>query len=208
MIESNRKVDIRVIKTKRAIREAVLQLLSEKPIDDISITELAQVAQINRKTFYNYYQNPHQILDELENELAEEFVNAVNASDWVDWYDGQNFDFHKIFACITKSVQENQETYRYLLKIKKTSDIMVKIENRLKVEAIDYFSQYWNLGEDFIVMIMEYVISGMFAVYRKWFSDGQKVPAEEVSKKIGILSIAGVNALLDAYNVDIERLKF
>lgn len=208
MIESNRKVDIRVIKTKRAIREAVLQLLSEKPIDDISITELAQVAQINRKTFYNYYQNPHQILDELENELAEEFVNAVNASDWVDWYDGHNFDFHKIFACITKSVQENQETYRYLLKIKKTSDIMGKIENRLKVEAIDYFSQYWNLGEDFIVMIMEYVISGMFAVYRKWFSDGQKVPAEEVSKKIGILSIAGVNALLDAYNVDIERLKF
>ena len=208
MLESNRKTDIRVIKTKKAIRESILQLLSEKPIDEISITELAQVAQINRKTFYNYYQAPHQILDELENELAEEFVCAVNASDWVDWYDGQNFDFHKIFSCITRSVQENRETYRYLLRIKKTSDIMIKIENRLKIEAIEYFSQYWRLGDDFISMIMEYVISGMFAVYRKWFNDGQQVPAEEVSKKIGIMSIAGVNALLDAYNVDIERLKF
>ena len=208
MLESNRKTDIRVIKTKKAIRESILQLLGEKPIDEISITELAQVAQINRKTFYNYYQTPHQILDELENELAEEFVCAVNASDWVDWYDGQNFDFHKIFSCITRSVQENRETYRYLLRIKKTSDIMIKIENRLKIEAIEYFSQYWSLGDDFISMIMEYVISGMFAVYRKWFNDGQQVPAEEVSKKIGIMSIAGVNALLDAYNVDIERLKF
>ena len=208
MPEKNRKLDIRVIKTKRAIREGVLQLLSEKSIDEISITELAQVAQINRKTFYNYYQNPHQILDELENELAEEFVAAVNASDWNDWYDGQNFDFHKIFSCITKSVQENRETYRHLLKIKKTSDIMIKIENRLKVEAIEYFSKYLDIGEDFIVMIMEYVISGMFAVYRKWFNDGQQVPAEEVSRKIGLMSIAGVNALLDAYNVDIKRWEF
>ena len=208
MLETNRKMDIRVIKTKKAIRESVLQLLSEKTIDEISITELAQVAQINRKTFYNYYQNPHQILDELENELAEEFVAAVNASDWPDWYDGENFDFHKIFSCITKSVQENKETYRYLLKIKKTSDIMIKIENRLKVEAIEYFSKYLNIGEDFIVMIMEYVISGMFAVYRKWFNDGQLVPAEEVSKKIGVMSIAGVNALLDAYHVNIKRWEF
>ena len=208
MIESNRKTDIRVIKTKKAIRESVLQLLSEKTIDEISITELSQVAQINRKTFYNYYQNPNQILDELENELAEEFVNAVNASDWSDWYDGENFDFHKIFSCITKSVQENKETYRYLLRIKKTSDIMIKIENRLKIEAIEYFSKYLDMGEDFIVMIMEYVISGMFAVYRKWFSDGQKVPAEEVSQKIGVMSIGGVNALFDAYNVDIKRWEF
>ena len=57
-------------------------------------------------------------------------------------------------------------------------------------------------------MIMEYVISGMFAVYRKWFSDGQKVPAEEVSQKIGVMSIGGVNALFDAYNVDIKRWEF
>ena len=204
MIETNRKVDIRVIKTKKAIREAVLQLLGDKTIDDISITELAEVAQINRKTFYNYYQHPYQILDELEGELAEEFVSAINASDWDDWYDGQSFDFHKIFSCVTRSVQENKETYRHLLKIKKTSDIMVKIENRLKVEAIEYFSRYLNIDKEFIVMIMEYVISGMFGVYRKWFSDGQQVPADEVAKNIGIISLGGINALLQAYNIDIK----
>lgn len=204
MLETHRKMDIRVIKTKKAIHEGVLQLLAEKPIDDISITELAQVAQINRKTFYNYYQNPYQVLDELENELVEEFVSAVNASDWDEWYNGREFDFHKIFSCITKSVQENRETYRYLLKIGKTSDIMIKIENRLKVEAVEYFSKYLDLGEDFITMITEYVISGMFAVYRKWFHDGQQIPAEEIAKKIGIMSLGGVNALLESYHIDLK----
>jgi AcrR family transcriptional regulator len=208
MLETNRKVDIRVIKTKKAIREGVLQLLSEKTIDDISITELAQISQINRKTFYNYYQNPHQVLDELESELVEEFVCAINASDWEDWYDGKNFDFHKIFSCVTKSVQENRETYRYLLKIRRTSDIMIKIENRLKVEAVEYFSKYMDVPHEFVEMVMEYVISGMFAVYQKWFHDGQQVPAEEVSKKIGVMSVAAVNGLFDYYNVNIARLEF
>ena len=204
MLETNRKMDIRVIKTKKAIHEGVLLLLSEKPIDDISITELAQVAQINRKTFYNYYQNPYQVLDELENELVEEFVNSINASDWNEWYNGHEFDFHKIFSSVTRSVQENRETYRYLLKIGKTSDIMIKVENRLKVEAFEYFSKYLTIDKDVIVMIVEYVISGMFAVYRKWFSDGQQIPADEVAKKIGIISLGGINALFQAYNIDIK----
>ena len=208
MLETNRKMDIRVIKTKKAIHEGVLQLLSEKTIDDISITELAQVAQINRKTFYNYYQNPYQVLDELENELVEEFVNSINASDWNEWYNGHEFDFHKIFSSVTRSVQENRETYRYLLKIGKTSDIMIKVENRLKVEAFEYFSKYLTIEKDVIVMIVEYVISGMFAVYRKWFSDGQRVSAEEVSKKLGVMSIACVNALMDTYNVNLKHWEF
>ena len=53
-------------------------------------------------------------------------------------------------------------------------------------------------------MIVEYVISGMFAVYRKWFSDGQQIPADEVAKKIGIISLGGINALFQAYNIDIK----
>ena len=48
------KQDRRVVKTKRAIRNALVQLLSEKELDQITVKELADRADINRKTFYNY----------------------------------------------------------------------------------------------------------------------------------------------------------
>ena len=208
MYDEHHKVDIRVIKTKKAIREGVLRLLSEKPIDEISITELAQEAQINRKTFYNYYQSPHQVLDELESEIVEEFVNAVNASDWHDWYDGQDFDFRKIFSCITSSVQKNRDIYRYLLNIRQTSDIMIKIENRLKVEALEYFLRYLDVGSELMEMLLDYVISGMFSVYRKWFRSGQQEPAEVIVEKIGVLSIGAANAFFGRYQLDVKKMKF
>jgi len=208
MYDANHKMDIRIIKTKKAIRESILQLLNEKTIDEISITELAQIAQINRKTFYNYYQNPHQVLDELESEIVEEFVCAVNDSDWREWYDGQEFDFRKIFICITNSVQKNRETYRYLLDIRQTSDIMIKIEQRLKVEAFEYFMRYLDVEADLIEMLVDYAISGMFSVYRKWFHTGQQEPAEQIAEKLGVLTVGAVNAFWERYQINVKKMKF
>ena len=55
MENKTKSVDRRVIKTKRAIRNAFAKLMVEKDINDITIIELAEAADINRKTFYNYY---------------------------------------------------------------------------------------------------------------------------------------------------------
>ena len=108
------KTDIRIIKTKRAIRDATMKLLSQKSADDISITELALTAQINRKTFYNYYQNIYQVIDEIENETVEKFASTFKAT---DWFDGDELDFYKVFFCVTESVRDNMDFFRHLLSI-------------------------------------------------------------------------------------------
>ena len=46
--------DLRVIKTRQAIRIALISLLSEKELSDITISELSARAQVNRKTFYRF----------------------------------------------------------------------------------------------------------------------------------------------------------
>ena len=50
-----KKLDRRTAKTKKAIAIALAKLLSEKEINKITITDIAKEADINRKTFYNYY---------------------------------------------------------------------------------------------------------------------------------------------------------
>ena len=50
MEEKNKPVDRRVLKTKRAIRNAFAKLMAEKDINDITIIELAETADINRKS--------------------------------------------------------------------------------------------------------------------------------------------------------------
>ena len=47
--------DLRIIKTRRTIRNALVDLMSEKELSAVTISELSARAEINRKTFYRHY---------------------------------------------------------------------------------------------------------------------------------------------------------
>ena len=63
------KADRRILKTKKAIYEALVELMQKKKLNSITVTELAAQADINRKTFYTYYSTVNDVLDEGINEL-------------------------------------------------------------------------------------------------------------------------------------------
>lgn len=64
--------NMRVLVSKRMLKEGLLRCLEQKPIDKISVSELCREAQINRATFYNHYESPRDILVEIGWEHAKE----------------------------------------------------------------------------------------------------------------------------------------
>ena len=58
-------MDLRIIKTKRSIRNALFQLLSQKPLEQITVRELAQQAEINKGTFYLHYHDIYDLVHQL-----------------------------------------------------------------------------------------------------------------------------------------------
>ena len=63
--------DRRVTKTKKNIRESFIKILSEKPFDDITVTELCQEAGMSRITFYTHYSDKYELTEFLFNDLME-----------------------------------------------------------------------------------------------------------------------------------------
>ena len=56
---------------------ALTKLLASKPLGEITVTELCKAADINRKTFYNYYSDVSMVVDEIEDEIAQEFASSI-----------------------------------------------------------------------------------------------------------------------------------
>ena len=52
---ATKKIDRRQVRTKRRIRDAFMELIMEKPMEKLTIKELAERADIDRKTFYLHY---------------------------------------------------------------------------------------------------------------------------------------------------------
>lgn len=64
--------DARVRYTRMIIEHSFLELLRDKPVSKITVTELCEKAQINRATFYKHYQDIPQLLEKLEEDLFDQ----------------------------------------------------------------------------------------------------------------------------------------
>ncbi|WP_107923838.1 TetR/AcrR family transcriptional regulator [Lysinibacillus parviboronicapiens] len=68
--------DLRVVKTKQALHNALLTLLSEKPLESISIAEICREAKVNRGTFYLHYEQKEKLFEEYFQEIMADLNNS------------------------------------------------------------------------------------------------------------------------------------
>ena len=73
--------DLRIIKTKRNIREAFWELRKENGLEKIKVTRICELALINKTTFYNHYQDIYALSDEIENETILSIMTSFQHMD-------------------------------------------------------------------------------------------------------------------------------
>lgn len=74
----NRKVDRRTLYTRKVIMDSYIQLLKEKPHEKIKVTEICQLAEINRCTFYLHFMDVPDVRTAIENDIIEKFTSYVD----------------------------------------------------------------------------------------------------------------------------------
>ena len=188
MEETERKTDRRVLKTKKAIRNAFAELLSEKDINAITIKDISDVADINRKTFYNYYKGVYQIIDEIEDEIVGLFEAALKDIDLKKCIQNP----YIIFERLTAIINSDMDFYGHLLKTTANANLISKISALLKAELKKNFSSQIEMENRKLDIIADFVICGMIAVYQSWFNSDRSQSIEEVSQTVSTLSVLGI----------------
>ena len=88
-------------KIKKDIRGAFMTLVLQKDhYSDISITEVAELADINRKTFYLHYDSIDDILTEYADDLSADFMNYL--------YSQEEFSVESLFDWIGRHAEEKE----------------------------------------------------------------------------------------------------
>ena len=186
-----RKQDRRINKTKKAIRNSFVKLLAEKDIEKITIKEVADGADVDRKTVYNYYGGVYEVLGDLQSELATTIEKEIDA------FDFETRDIQDVFLVLTRIVKENMELYSLVMGINKNSVFITQLVEYLK-EKIAIIIERRNHQADAkkIAFAAEYVTAGMFMAYRSWFHSEHSQSLEEFTYGISQLVLGGLNAFL------------
>ena len=191
-LSTTKKVDRRVLKTKRAICNAFAELLSKKELNDITIKNVADLADVDRKTVYNYYSGIHEILDEIENKVVASYEKIIAEIDLKKGLENP----YNIFNTLTSVLSSNLDFYSHLLKINTNSQLVVKIVTALKNRVQETFLKQGIFPKDKVNLISTFIVSGMLSAYQFWFNTGMTQPIEEFSKDVSSLVLNGISDMI------------
>lgn len=103
--------DRRVRRTKNLLLQGLMQLMEQKHVKDITVRELSDLADVNRGTFYLYYHDIFDMLEQIENELMERFGRIFEAHA----ADVENHDLLPFLTDLFAFIEENRALFKVLL---------------------------------------------------------------------------------------------
>ena len=74
-------MDLREQKTKKSIRNAFLELRAHKPLERITVKELAELAQISKATFYLHYQDIYDLSTRMQDDVIRRVLESIERAD-------------------------------------------------------------------------------------------------------------------------------
>lgn len=169
-----KKTDRRVIRTQKSIRDAFLKLMQMKEFHQITVTELAHLADIDRKTFYLHYNSTADILNEFETELAEKVLALLQKD--------SQFDIHTFFSGLNNIMMEDIGLYRRISEATSYGFFLTECKDILKRTIQQSFYASASMTPEIFNVYTEYIASGIIGIYTDWLCSNSKISMEELTE--------------------------
>jgi AcrR family transcriptional regulator len=160
--------------TKKNIKESFWKLYCNKRIDKITVREIMEKAGYNRGTFYEYYKDVYDVLEQLENDLlpSADRIPSINPS--AD-FNPSAFEFNAFF----KFYEENNGYFTVLLGEHGDPSFLSKMKKSVK-PILKQGLLVKGVKDDFMLdTLIEYNISAMLGIFNLWFTYENKSTLEE-----------------------------
>jgi AcrR family transcriptional regulator len=174
----NSTVDRRVSKTKRLLNQALVKLLMEKDLKNVTVLELTEAADVNRGTFYLHYKDIYDLYDQIENDVLNKFNSLITKH----MNQSRPGIAYTAVADAFKFLHENADACRVILRIN-GNFFLSKLIDMLKPTAIKGWKTILGKeNEEFYDYYYSFITSGCVGMMRAWFDGGMKEPPEKVAK--------------------------
>lgn len=170
-------MDLRIIKTKRSIRNAFLKLLSQKPLEQITVRELAQQAEINKGTFYLHYHDIYDLSDQLQTEVLQDILKSLPQADELLQ------DSCRFTTMLSRTFYQHQQEIDLLFAGSQSSVLPKRLETELKQFFYRHFPQCKE-NTRFHIFLSYSVYGGYYA----YLENHKKFGLEQVVQTIGEIS--------------------
>ncbi|WP_422658399.1 TetR/AcrR family transcriptional regulator C-terminal domain-containing protein [Paenibacillus sp. EC2-1] len=180
-------IDRRIVRTKKALRDALTELMKEKIFDEITVSDLTTRADINRGTFYLHYRDKYDLLEQSEEEIIEGIKNIKSKKKLLKKEDIPTFDYmNEPIPFVTELfeyLKENADFMTVILGAKGNPAFHIKLKSVMRDIMAEGILMHLKEDELFVPLgyISAYAISAQLGVIQHWLDTGMEESPEKVS---------------------------
>lgn len=177
---SGKPVNRRVQFTKNALREAMIELITEKPLTAITVKDICARADINRSTFYLHYKDVDSLLVAVE-DYAIEYMSTFR-SDPKHTFDG--------LVAFLKHMKATPRMRKLFFALGGDRGDP-RFNRRLQELTYKTFERGWNehmpVGntDNEKTLVYSYILPGIVSVFYAWLTD--KMPGMDAEQLVFLL---------------------
>lgn len=157
MVELNQRARL----TIKLLEDALISLLEEKSIYNVSIKELCDVAGINRSTFYKHFNSQIELLQFMEDRFIEDIMSYINESKNI------NIPLKKRLKKVLDYIKDNYKFAKLLINNNVDPNFPKKFFTNSIIEEI-FYNNYATSGNDkkFVNYTNVFLMEGCFSVIK------------------------------------------
>ena len=187
-MKQNSKQDLRFIKNENLIRETFYEMLSEMDYSKISIKELTQRAQINRKTFYLHYTSLDHLLATLQFEIMEPTFKMIEETSFPD-------DAELIIRKSFEIMAALDSTDKLILSCKGNFPEKKSPSDLIRDQLFKKYDHIPKYGPFESSLIITYFSVCLGVIFRQWETKGQQIPLEEMIRMTTQMILHGLEGV-------------
>ena len=175
--------------TRQAIMYSLLKLLQEKSIDKITVKDICELCEINRNTFYYYYSDIYQVLEELLKFETEKSLKEDQK------YESFYEDFLKRYHLIIEYKKAVYNLYN-----SKNRDLILKYFQNITEDFVEKYVYKEVKGKKLlpedIKFIIDFYSSSIIGNIFRWMRKGMQEKQEQLIYKLSVSYQATIKALI------------
>ncbi|WP_342047180.1 TetR/AcrR family transcriptional regulator [Bacillus sp. OTU530] len=173
-------VDRRILRSQEAIKKAFIELMSEKNFDQITIQDIADRANVNRRTIYLHYMDKFDLLDKLIEEHINELREMCESADETDdlnagvsWFEyfGRHYSFFSAMLASKGAPFFRSRFLEFVIEVIKDGWNITEGKNR-------------GLSEE---VILQFFGTAYVGVVEWWFKNEMPYPPHVIQEQVWIL---------------------
>ena len=194
IVAENPPVDRRIVRTKLAIRDALVTLIKEKGFDALTVSDIADRADINRGTFYLHYQDKFDLLEQTETEILQGIQLLFLQASSLHAGDFNTIDhLQRLVITLFEYVKERADLMDAFLGLQGNYSFITRIRNmmerNLQLGALPgLHAEHFLVPQEYLI---SYILHAHLGVLQAWLVAGCKEPPQEMAQILFRLSFDG-----------------